>query len=802
MTQPQGQSWIVAYDGYDPAMEGNREALCTLANGYFGTRGAWPGSSADDVHYPGTYIAGVYDRTWNTIEGQPVELESIINAPNWLPLAWRIDDESWFDLDRATILEYRQELDLRQGILVRRFRVEDATARRTQLIERRFVHMQDYHLAGLELTLQAENWSGTVEIRSGIDGTITNSLLEYDRSLDNDHLQPLGSGATADGDIWLRMQTRQSRIEISVAARTRILRNGSPVETDFQTDQDERAIGQHMAVTVASGDTIAIEKITAVFTSRDPAISESEHAARQAIARAPDFAKLLESHIDTWDVIWQRCNIDLNDGDETTQLIVRLHLFHLLQTVSSHTRDLDVGTLARGLTGEAYYGHIFWDEIFVLPFLNFHFPDVSRALLRYRYLRLGEARFLAQEAGYRGAMFPWRSGSSGREETPPYYANTRDSTWIPDHTHLQRHVGAAVAYNVWHYYEVTRDRDFLITEGAEMLLEIARFWASSATFNNDLARYEIHGVMGPDEFHTTYPWNDDPGLSNNTYTNMMAVWTIRAALDVLAQLPAWRRDELRQALTIDDAELERWHDVARRMRLVFLDSGELAQFEGYDRLQELDWEAYRKKYGDLQRIDLILNAEGDSPNNYKLAKQPDVLMLFYLFTDEELESLVQSLGYDLGSHARKDTIEYYLNRNTGGSTLSRVVQAEVFAGTDRSRSWQCLQEALQSDVGDIQGGSTATGIHIGAMGGTIEIIERRYTGIDARGDALRFNPALPDELQRLSMRLYYRNCRLDVTLTHRRLRIETASVTPETITIALNDRHQELTPETPIDWEW
>lgn len=794
--------WTMAYDSFDPEREQQREALFTLANGYMGTRAAVTYARANDVHYPGTYVAGLYNRATSEIEGESVEIESIVNVPNWLPLTWRINDGDWFDLRDVTIHEYREELDIRRGVLTRTFRVEDQEGCRTRVSERRFVHMRHEHLAGLETTVSPENWSGRLELSTSIDGRVENGLVESDQKLNNVHLDPIATGTDRKGNLWLKTRTKQSRIEIDVATRTRLSVNGSPATPPVKLNEAPGFIGQTMALDVSEGDAIAIEKTAAIFTSRDPAISESGLAARQAVSDASDFETLLRSHIETWEMLWQRCDISLEGDDDSTQRIVRLHLFHLLQTASIHTRDLDVGLLARGLSGEAYHGHVFWDELFVLPYLNVHLPNVSRSMLRYRYQRLAEARSRAREAGYDGAMFPWQSGSSGREETPPFYPNPRTGGWTPDHTPLQRHIGSAIAYNSWHYYEVTADDDYLTSEGAELLLEIARFWSSIATFNPDLDRYEIHGVMGPDEFHSGYPWSDKPGLSNNTYTNVMAVRTLRNALDALECLPTWRRRELRQLLDLRDEELERWDDISRRMRVVFLESGELAQFEHYDQLEELDWEAYREKYGDLQRLDYILDAEGDTPNRYRVTKQPDVLMLFYLLSQVDVEQILRRLGYDFDETAYRRTLDFYIQRSTRGSTLSRVVDAEIMASSDRSRSWQCLQLALQSDVGDIQGGTTGEGLHLGAMGGTIAIIERRYTGLDARGDILHFSPALPDELRQLSMSLLYRGHWLDVTVTHRRLQVSTGTEAATPITVALGDHIQQVTPDTPIDLAW
>ena len=208
-----------------------------------------------------------------------------------------------------------------------------------------------------------------------------------------------------------------------------------------------------------------------------------------------------------------------------------------------------------GWQGEEYHGQIFWDELFVFPFLLFRFPALARSLLLYRYRRLPAARQLAEEQGYRGAMFPWRSARTGREETPRFQWNLLSDHWMPDHTHLQRHIGAIVAYNVWQYVQVTGDQSFLADYGAELILEIARFWASLAQYHPDLDRYEICGVVGPDEYHTHYPEADAPGINNNTYTNVMAVWTLRQARAVLDQLPTQRRQELQDKLTLREKSL-------------------------------------------------------------------------------------------------------------------------------------------------------------------------------------------------------------------------------------------------------
>jgi len=380
----------------------------------------------------------------------------------------------------------------------------------------------------------------------------------------------------------------------------------------------------------------------------------------------------------------------MDSANEWTETVLHLHIFHLLQTVSLHTINLDVGVPARGWHGEAYRGHIFWDELFIFPFLNFQRPILAKALLDYRHARLNAARAAARTAGYEGAMFPWQSGSNGYEETQQVHLNPSSGHWLADHSHLQRHVNIAIAYNLWQHYQVTGSVQFLRFTGAEMLIEIARFWASTTTWNQEQERYEILGVMGPDEYHEAYPDSNQPGLNNDTYTNVMAVWVLHRALEALEVLPPHYRQELIDELSIRDDELDRWLAITRKMKVVFHSDGILTQFEGYEQLLEFDWEGYREKYGNIQRLDRVLEAEGDSPNRYKLAKQADVLMLLFLLSRDELRELLGNLGYQVTADQLARTVTYHLARTSHGSTLSGVVSAWVLARYQPEEAWQFL----------------------------------------------------------------------------------------------------------------
>jgi trehalose/maltose hydrolase-like predicted phosphorylase len=281
------------------------------------------------------------------------------------------------------------------------------------------------------------------------------------------------------------------------------------------------------------------------------------------------------------------------------------------------------------------------------------------------------------------------------------------------------------------------------------------------------------------------------GLRNNAYTNVMTVWLLRRALDVVELLRCRNCGDLPARLGIDAAELKRWSEITSRMYVPFHDHGIISQFDGYDTLEPFDFSRYADRYGNIGRLDLILAAEGDTPNRYQVSKQADVLMLLYLLSAEELRDLLARLGYTWPEDALRRTVDYYYSRTSHGSTLSRVVHAWVHARTDRAQSWNCLTEALAADLHDTQGGTTRAGIHLGAMAGTIDLAERCYLGLETREDALWLNPRLPREVTHLETVVSYRGHRLRIAACHGDLTVSSSPCDAEPVTIRA--RHHRLT---------
>src|SRR5690606_3592944 len=284
-------------------------------------------------------------------------------------------------------------------------------------------------------------------------------------------------------------EARQSGMRVALAARTTV-HGGGRVQSAHRTPHvGEGYAAEELRVTTGSGRVLRVEKIVALCTGRDRGIGEPRESAARLVRYAPDFAELLRTHMLAWRRLWRRGDVTVA-GAPGAQRALRLHAFHVMQTTSPHTAELDVGIPARGWHGEAYRGHVSWDELFVFPFVAMRFPETARALLLHRCRRLGEARRHARALGARGALFPWRSGSDGRDETPTLHLG-------PDRpAGIQAHVNGVVAYDVWRYYEATGDLEFIGGYGAELVIETARFWASVAEHDPADGRHHLRGIAG------------------------------------------------------------------------------------------------------------------------------------------------------------------------------------------------------------------------------------------------------------------------------------------------------------------
>eukprot|EP01113_Clastostelium_recurvatum_P002611 TRINITY_DN11104_c0_g1_i3.p1 TRINITY_DN11104_c0_g1~~TRINITY_DN11104_c0_g1_i3.p1 ORF type:complete len:996 (+),score=235.45 TRINITY_DN11104_c0_g1_i3:83-3070(+) len=800
-------SWSLVYDKYDEKHAQLREALTTLGNGIFCTRGAEEESHADGTHYPATYFAGGFNRLDSKVGDSKVSNEDLVNFPNWLPLTFRIvegekgkeKEGDWFEIkkDGSNLLSYRKQLDLKTGILHRWIKVKDGD-KVTTISSKRIVRMHSInpHMGVIEYVITPENWEGQIEIRSSLDGSVENTGIARYSELASKHLKVLAARETDKG-ILLVATTVTSQFVVGMAASTKVF-----VDKEEVTDVGRRVLAEQekvheiCSIKAQKGNPITVEKVVSIYSNHDAGVLEPGEAACALISCLPPLKAMMRTHLLQWASLWEHSDVVLKMKDDkerdvkdshnhdanhesnhdstliqgfNCQLAVRLHIFHLLAVVSLNSLYRDVGVPARGLHGESYRGHIFWDEMFILPFYTLHIPAISQTLIRYRYSRLVRARQMALQEGYKGALFPWQSGSSGCEESQTVHYNPVSKKWDPDNSSLQRHVSLAIAYNILRYYDTTKDTQFMEMYGAELVINICRFWAGLAFLNKDTGRYEIHKIMGPDEFHEKYHGAKEGGLKNNTYTNVMVVWLLLKALFMIKDDHVLRpryRDDIRATFDIQDDEITLWEDLTRKMTVVFHKDGIWSQFEGYEDLEELDWEGYREKYGSIERLDRILKAEGDSPDKYKLSKQADTCMLFFVLTTKELQKIFQDLGYPFPDDIVQRNIYYYLARTSHGSTLSKLVFSSILQPYDKDFAWDMYIQALRSDIEDTQNGTTGEGIHMAVMAGTINALTNRYAGVDTSRDALHIKPHLPDAIEAVEFSMQFRGVYVDVHVSH------------------------------------
>lgn len=777
----------LSFDHFDTRDERRREALFTLANGSLSLRGALPELSTlapDGTHYPGLYLAGWYDRSPRQVADTEARLSALIRLPD--PLGLNLGStQRWYDPRHQPPQRYHYELDVRHACLIR-----DLEVRLDGLVvavsERRFVSAADPQLIVLRWTLRNRGPSADLRLRATLEAGVENALIERNAAYEGRRLTLLQQLTSATGAA-VRVAPLAGHGEACVA--TLLL---SDVPLAWAASGRGARLQHDSRITLASGQSLTLEK--RILVKVEPEAGSCQAALDQLAADTKtSFAALELSHAAVWAERWAGLQLETAPR---MQLKLDFAAFHLLQTVD-HPGRRDQGLPPRGWQ-EGYFGQIFWDEIFALPWLASHFPQAARGLLDYRHRRLDQARERARRQGWRGALFPWRSGLDGEEETPPYQYFPLSGRWVRDHTPLQYHLGLAVAYNAWQLYLATGDLDFLANVGGELILEVARCCASQARFDDSLQRYRIRGVVGPDEYHDAYPDAAAPGLDDNAYTTLLAAWTLECAGRVLALLPTAQARALGERLGLEAGEPAAWATLSATLHLPFREDGVLDQFSGFGELLPAPPAWLEDHQG--PRLDWWLESRGDSANRYQLGKQADTLMVLHLLPPAELQRLLDRLDYRLDDAALRRTLGYNLARLSHESSLSKTVCAGALAGYDSAASWAFFNDSLDTDLGAAADSGAREGIHLAAMAGTLDVLQRHYLGLWPTPDGLRVQPAPPPELPATRLQLLYRGRLLQVSWAPPRLSLRLADPEATPVRLLTDAGAFELGGE--LVWSW
>lgn len=747
-------TWNLNYYGYPKGKEEySIESLLTVGNGFMGLRGTVPEMKISDDHYPATYLASLYNQAESIVAGKVITNEDFVNAPNMQYISVRVGSET-VTIKEETLKYLHRQLALKTGLFQSKMILELADGKQIELKSRRVANMQKMNNYSIEYFFKPLNFSGEITIISESDGDVINHNVARYRSLNSKHLNI--ETVQANGkDTLVVAKTNQSKIKIIQKSRLYMGEN-VPGDASIINECTETGVVQSIRIEVKEGQCYSLSKSVQIYSYREAQSQDAQKCLSEGYTGS-DFETNLNESSKAWEKLWEKSDIQIKD-DMMSQKMLRLHTFHLLCSASPNSNPkLDASVTARGLHGEAYRGHIFWDEIFILPFYVMHYPETAKQLLMYRYNRLDQAKADAKLSGYKGAMFPWQSGLDGTEQSQVLHLNPLNGEWGEDHSRLQRHVSLAVAYNIWFYCHNTHDFVFLKEYGAEMMLEIAHFWMSAATFDEKTNRYFIDKVMGPDEFHEAYPGSSTGGVKNNAYTNMMVVWLFEEIDKLKELLSELDFIKILNKVGMTKTDLSELATMKHNLELDINEDGIIAQYEGFLDLEEIDWNDYRSKYKNIYRMDRILSAEGKSADDYQVSKQADTLMMFYNFGKGEIDKVFAELGYQMPSDYLTRNLEYYLDRTSHGSTLSRIVHAQLANEVDKKElAWKLYQEALFSDYRDIQGGTTAEGIHAGVMAATIYVTLTTFGGLDMRESELVMHPQLPKQWTEIKFNMTHR----------------------------------------------
>jgi trehalose/maltose hydrolase-like predicted phosphorylase len=709
-------TWRIEEPTWQPERNQVWESLMTVANGYLGLRGFPEEPFKAGSTCPGVYVAGVFDPA---DDGIP----ELVNVSNLLSVEVELAGAA-LEMAPGRVSEYGRVLDLRRGLL-RRFFCFTTDGRHAEVRFERFASLSNPHLVGQSVTLVPLNWSGQVTVRFWIDTRVRNQHGSHIRLLHAQHM--------ARDRLLLVTETRTSRIRVGHAFRARSwIRQAAPSKAEHLSK--EGRMGLAFTAHLECGQRAVFERLVSTHTSRDPAVVSVERDCLADLRGQEGAAYQVHRrrHVQAWRRRWRRCDVEI-DGPADDQRAVRFAVFHLIQ--SAPQRDPTVSIAAKGLSGEGYRGHVFWDtEVFMLPFFTRCMPVTARRLLEYRCHTLPGARRNAKKAGFRGARFAWESADCGEETCPAHVPDPKTGEPVRVLTgEMEDHITADVIYGADQYARVAANGTFHRTRLLEMAVEAARFWASRVAFDDTKQLFVIRRVIGPDEYHEE--------VDNNAFTNYVASWTLALAADLATWVRAARpRSSILRRLHVSADEQTIWRDVADRMFLpIYHDCGLIEQHEGFFKLEDAD----------PKPLSATVSAEPEKTrmreiHRAQVLKQADVIMLLVMFPRH------------FSQRVKRRNWGYYEPRTTHDSSLSPSVHC--IAACDlgrREKAYRYFHRAARVDLEDRMG-NTAIGLHCAALGGTWQAVVRGFLGLSDAGERPTLRPRLPKAWKRVALNVRHK----------------------------------------------
>jgi alpha,alpha-trehalose phosphorylase len=759
------EPWRIRETALDPARAFLHETLFTLGNGYIGMRGTpdegTVGGAGQTLE--GTYLNGFHDteaiRYPENAYGLARVNEFMLNVPNAKRVAAVVDGER-FSLDGGRVLAWERTLDLKTGLLVRTVEWETTTGKRLRIASRRLVALARKHVSAIEYAVTPLNFAGTVRLVADIDADVTNLQAGDDprvgSALTGASLIETAREVGAQ-DVLLLQRTRHSGFTLATATSA-VASRAARVEP--------AGLGHAFEADLEQDSTFTLHKYVAYASSRDMATDAVGPHARAELARArtDGFDALALEQAEYLARFWEEADVAIA-GDDALQQGVRFNQFHLLQSVG---RDGKTNIAAKGVTGEGYEGHYFWDtEIYVFPFFLFSRPEIARALLQYRYNGLPKARERARQMAHdKGALYPWRT-----------IAGEECSAYFPAGT-AQYHINADVAYSIRLYLLATGDFDFMAEQGAEIVLETARIWTGIGSYDRK-GRFCINEVTGPDEYTAL--------VNNNYYTNAMARMHMTFAADVAERLRMERPADyarVAHAIGLADGEIKAWREASAAMFLPYDDDlGIHEQDDSF--LSKKPWDFANTP---KENYPLLLNYHPLVIYRHQVCKQADVVLALLLLSNQ----------FSLDDKRRD--FDFYERVTTHDSSLSSCIFSIVASEVGyHDKAYDYFMETARLDL-DNTHANTQYGVHTAAMAGTWLGVAYGFAGMRLDDAGLRFAPTLPDKWTGYRFKVQVRGTLLDVAVDatgtdYRLLRGERLTFAHGATTIALDAQRAHIRME-------
>jgi len=726
-------AWCIRETSFDTETHFLDETLFALGNGYIGLRGSHEEgySGPAGTSLDGTYLNGFYESEAihypEAAFGLAKTNQFMLNVPNGKGIGLWIEDER-FDLLQGTVESYERSLDFRTGVLLRTVQWKSKKGRRVAIASRRLVCFERKHLFAIEYTVTPLNFFGRVCLVSTLDGAVKNLEAGDDPRIGSAVSGPalhLVDSEQEEHFSALLQRTGNSGFSLLSATATelthegphnlRLLKNGQRLEQSYEMQVDE-------------GKSVRLCKFGTYFSSRDYPAKELLSRSKEALAQAKagGFEALVDEQRAHLSDFWQQADVEIA-GDDALQQGIHFNQFHLLQSVG---RDGKTNIAAKGVTGEGYEGHYFWDtEIYIFPFFLYSKPEIAKKLLEYRYSGLGQARERARQMSHaKGALYPWRT-----------IAGEECSAYFPAGT-AQYHINADIAYSIKLYYEATDDEDYLLRFGAEIVMETARIWTGIGSYDRE-ARFCINQVTGPDEYTAL--------VNNNYYTNAMAKMHLNFAAAIaerLRELHPTQFARIALAMELDGAEPAEWRRAALAMHLPYDEALRIhAQDDSFLSKKRWDFAATPK-----ENYPLLLNYHPMVIYRHQVCKQADVVLALLLLSDQ----------FSLDDKRRD--YDYYEPLTTHDSSLSSCIYSIIASEVGyHEQAYDFFMETARLDLDDTHG-NTHYGVHTAAMAGTWMGVAYGFAGMRVLDGHVRFAPTLPKQWQHYSFKIHIKGGLLEV----------------------------------------